>query len=318
MEMTITTNIFLLFPQKLMEIVPLNIYSGGFLLFLFFIQFLHLMNEYYYQQEQGNENKEKDDKSVKEVKPVIPYEHKYQTKFDDFIKKHREEPTTQLLQEDFLEHLKSCFLFENTPLGNVIMFYKYYKDQKDASTFVYYSDHNIPHRYLETISQKYCMTFHCSDIYIDVNEELKKYEEQLKEKEKEEKEEEEKKENNKENNKETKTTNVFANFKSYNKSSSSIIPLNSKTSVTKTKSSNKQHDGIKANTILPTQHQNGTNHKTLLLLKEKSNRYSYLGKLVNFSFLHTPTQKVYVKLINKNFSYKDFKTIIKTEINEIS
>ena len=96
-----------------------------------------------------------------------------------------------------LDKMKNNFIIEKTPLGNIVMIYNNIR-----GTFDYYSDSNIPYRFLETVGRKYVLTFNCRPIFIDMEEELKLYELKLKEKEENEKEEKEKEINENENEKE--------------------------------------------------------------------------------------------------------------------
>jgi len=70
--------------------------------------------------------------------------------------------------------LCNSILMENTPLGNVIMLYSYNENEPDVSTFIYYSNLTLPYRYLETIARRYCITFRCRSIYINMNDELER------------------------------------------------------------------------------------------------------------------------------------------------
>ena len=57
---------------------------------------------------------------------------------------------------------KKRILFENTPQGNVIMFYDAYK-----LSFSYYADNNIPYNILNAVAMKYVLTYFCRDFFID-------------------------------------------------------------------------------------------------------------------------------------------------------
>ena len=253
----------------------------------------------------------------------IIYENKYSDKFN-LLK------PLEIIDESFLTHLSNCILFENTPLGNVVMYYKFYIDETEASSFIYYCDNNIPYRILDSIAKKYCLTFKCKNIYIDLNEELKKYGEKIKEK-----------TNiieNDKNNSIIKSKKVFANFKCYNdnnislskslisnikegkqgekmgkniendnnlnKKIQNIIINNTKTKIieheinklnTEEEKNNKQNDCDDCDNFEKNKNK---------YLKEKSNRYTYLGKLANFSFI---TKNLIKKEKVKNISYKQFK-----------
>lgn len=207
------------------------------------------------------------------------------------LKKQAEEQAKQQIIDSRLNKLINCYVIEKTPNGNVIMIY-----QKDKESFKYYSDYNIPYRYLEVVGRKYVKLFNCRPIFIDMEEELRLFEEKWdKEQEvKKMKEEEEKKkvEEAVKNNKPIEVRkNVFAKFKSYNKDAGGKInmaapPKNSIPNKSVT-SENKEDEKI--------------------LLKERANRYTYEGKFANFNFL----QKIERKVFNKKLalSFADFKKI---------
>lgn len=58
---------------------------------------------------------------------------------------------------------RSRILIENTPRGNIIMYYDAYKE-----AFAYYSDQTaMPYKILNVVAMKYVMRFHCADFFID-------------------------------------------------------------------------------------------------------------------------------------------------------
>ena len=189
-----------------------------------------------------------------------------------------------------LDKLSNSFIIENTPQGNVLMFWN-----NKRSSFEYYSDFTIPYRYLEPVGRKYVKTFNCRPIFVDMEEELKICEERLK-KEKEEKELkeiedkkriEEAKINNTPIAPEKK--NVFAKFKTYNKEAGS----------------GRVNMAPPPKNSIPNKSNTEDSSNELVLLKERANRYTYEGKFSNFSFL----KKVERKLVDKKFamSFADFK-----------
>lgn len=199
---------------------------------------------------------------------------------------------TQYIINIRLDRLKNCYVIEKTPIGNVLMIY-----DKDRESFKYYSDCNIPYRYLEVVGRKYVKLFGCRPIFVDMEEELKLFEEKW------DKEQELKKIKEEEKNKKLEESvkskqpseqkkNVFAKFKSYNKDAGGKISMATppKNSIpNKSVTENKENEKI--------------------LLKEKANRYTYEGKFANFNFL----QKIERKLFNKKLglSFSDFKKINK-------
>ncbi len=60
---------------------------------------------------------------------------------------------------------QSRILIENTPRGNVIMFYDVYK-----RAFSYYCDQAVmPYDIMNAVAMKYVLTFHCRDLFVDSN-----------------------------------------------------------------------------------------------------------------------------------------------------
>jgi hypothetical protein len=210
------------------------------------------------------------------------------------------EKAQQYIIDEQLKKFKNNYVIEHTPLGNVLMFYNH-----DKLAFEYYSDLTIPYRYLETVARKYVLTYNYRPLYIDMNEELKEYEKKLEEKENEirKKQEKDKLECYCNTDDKSKTKDVFAKFKSYNKEAGTgrvntapppknSIPQNR----TNVNLKDNKNDGI-------------NNEKTLL--KEKANRYSYQGKFLNFNIL----QKIDKKIVDKKYAltFAEFKKMNKIE-----
>ena len=195
----------------------------------------------------------------------------YEEKYKDKIK------TINSLVNDktFLDNLKFSFVMETTPNGNVLMFW-----DNNRSSFIYYSDTSIPYRYLEVVARKYVIMNNCREIYFIMEEQLKP----LKKEEIVEKKEEK---------------NVFAKLKSYNQSSI----LDTKNIAPKKQNQNTQLPRIQINQKEP--------DKNDILLKENANRYSYEGKLINFSFLQKPK-----KNIKEKISFSEFKKIQNSKHNK--
>ena len=191
-----------------------------------------------------------------------------------------------------LDKLKNCYVIEKTPIGNVLMIY-----EKDRESFKYYSDCNIPYRYLEVVGRKYVKLFGCRPIFIDMEEELRLFEEKWEKDQeiKKIKEEEEKRreEENGKNNVQIETKkNVFAKFKNYNKDAGGKISMAAP-----------PKNSIQNKSVI----ENKENEK--ILLKEKANRYTYEGKFANFNFLQKIERKVFNKKLGLSFA--DFKKMRK-------
>lgn len=192
-----------------------------------------------------------------------------------------EKEAHQYMFIDFFSYLKNSYVFENTPLGNVILFYN-----SEKGSFEYYSDKTMPYRYLETVARKYVTTFNCKILYTDMENEIKLAENKRKEG----KENQERMEQNIKNTKSIQSINnipkkdVFAQLKNYNKETpkNNMLP--------------RPKNSIQVKT---------TSQLDDPLLKENANRYTHQGPITNFNMLKKITKKDIDK--NYNLSYKDFK-----------
>ena len=59
---------------------------------------------------------------------------------------------------------RTRILYESTPRGNIALFYDVFKQ-----AFSYYSDQSIPYNMLNVAAMKYCVTFRCCDFFMDEN-----------------------------------------------------------------------------------------------------------------------------------------------------
>jgi hypothetical protein len=182
-----------------------------------------------YDEEDGDEHGDRD---VEE----IPYENRYFKEYDDLEEKD--------MTEDFVKDLTLNVIREETPKGEVLMYYSH-----ENESFIYYAKtKEIPYKYLETLARRYVIIYDCKKLYIDIRKEyekgLNKYKE-LKE--------------NKTidsgsgssaggDKNENKKKQLFASFKTYNR---------------KGEVNAKQKDKI-------------------YILREKANRYSYRGKIEEY------------------------------------
>jgi hypothetical protein len=160
------------------------------------------------------------------------------------------------------------YILEYTPLGNIYMRYNNFK-----KSFEYFSNNTIPYRYLEAVGRKYVMTFRCKALFVDLEDEMQKAAERY-----------QLERDNPPFNKPT----VVSKFKSWDKDLKTGRPV----------SNNKQLLG-KANLAAV----NTSGEKQLL--KENANRYTWEGRLANFSVL----KKVDRKTVDKSYtlSFADFK-----------
>ena len=196
---------------------------------------------------------------------------------------------------------RTRILFENTPRGNIVMYYDPYK-----LGFSYHADTYMPYDILNATAMKYVLTFNCREFFIDElirpknkpSPLLKLLEEDKKKSE----EEKDDKDIDKEVDSITKTikNSPFAKFKSYNKISSKI-------------------SGIKD---LKENDNNTTNNESSSepAKQKERNRFINLGKVTNFQMIQRPEKKIkgfqsttHSDLFENNsaqknvFNYKDFK-----------
>jgi len=262
-------------------------------LFKYINVFENILKEEKEQEKEVVKNNDLDEK-----KPVVPV--KFEDKYLDKLLLMEEKELTP----EKLDSLANVFVMENTSQGNVIMYW----DNK-RETFAYYADHMIPYRFLEVIGRKYVITNDCKKIFIDMEKEInnakekienKKLKEETAEREKKEKEDkkndkknEDKKDGIQEMSEMPEKRNVFAKMKSYNTNTSvktAAVLLDTKKAANMPKNTSvttKQNEDV--------------------ILKENANRYSYQGKLANFSFL----KKVDRKVVDKNYAitFAEFKKL---------
>jgi len=198
------------------------------------------------------------------------------------------EGALQFMIDCKLDKLKNCHVMEHTPVGNVLMIY-----DKERETFKYYSDNTIPYRYLDVVARKYVKFFDCRPIFVNTEEEIqlaeKKNEQAKKEKEEKEALDKKRREEAIANHKPVEEKKrVFAKFKSYNKEagtghvSTGAPPKNSGPS-----------------------RQPAEKSENEAVLKERANRYTYEGKMANFSFIKKIDRKIVDKKLAMTFA--DFK-----------
>ncbi len=245
--------------------------------------------DYYYvsnDEDATNENSSsdllEDQKTLKNEEATL----KEQYKPSEFTKSAEEEAKEFVIKKR-LEKLNNCYIIEYTPLGNVLMIY-----DLERETFKYFSDSSIPYRYLDVVSRKYVKQFACRPLYIDMDDEILLAEEKWKKDKKIKEDEEAKREECIKNQKPISVKkSVFAKFKSYNKEAGT------------------GHVNVAAppKNSIPNRNMNEKKENGKIILKDKANRYTYEGKIVNFSFIKKPDRKV----IDKKFAmtFGDFKKL---------
>ena len=92
--------------------------------------------------------------------------HDWNSNIEEEIKD--KEQLSELLKtqnNEFEKKWRARILIENTPRGNIIMFYDLYKQ-----SFSYYCDQAImPYDVMNAAAMKYVLTFHCRDFFVDSN-----------------------------------------------------------------------------------------------------------------------------------------------------
>jgi hypothetical protein len=195
--------------------------------------------------------------------------------------KHAREEAMKFFVDKKVESLGNCCVMEHTPLGNVVMLY-----DKVRETFKYYSDNTIPYRYLEVVARKYVKQFNCRPIFVDMEEEIQLAEKQNQERK--EKEESDKKKKEDKSILVEEKRNVFAKFKSYNKEAGT----------------GHVNKGAPPKNSLPNK-SNNDKPDADYILKNNANRFTYEGRLANFSFIKKIDRKVVDKKAAMTFA--DFK-----------
>ena len=189
----------------------------------------------------------------------------------------------QFIINNKLDSYIDNYVLEYTPLGNIYM-----RFNNNKKSFEYFSNNTIPYRYLEPVGRKYVMTYWCKPIFVDIEEELKKSEERQKL--------EEGKKNVIESQNKSKQISKFQNYNKEINNSSTMRQI--------------QKNRPQTNMVLPPHiMSNVKSSNENKLLKEKANRYTWEGRLSNFS----PLKMINKKIVNKNLSlsFADFKKMSK-------
>jgi hypothetical protein len=207
----------------------------------------------------------------------------------DISLEHFQEEAHTFVLNKKLSTFMNNYIIESTPLGNVFMRYNH-----DKGSFEYFSNNTIPYRYLEPVGRKYVVTYYCKPLFVDLEEELKKSEDKMKAQQ------ENQKKDDDESGKNVNPNTVFAKFRKYNKDVVQAPISNTKYSKNRAPESGNLPSHMKVN--LPNVN-NVANEKKVL--KEHANRYTYEGRLSNFSIL----KKIDRKIIDKKYAmtFADFK-----------
>lgn len=254
---------------------------------------MQLLLEYYGEfdgddlQETGNELFEE----LKDTQSTCEKELDELKNMDISLEHFQEEADADMLSKK-LGHLMNDYIIEHTPLGNVFM-----RFNREKGSFEYYSNSTIPYRYLEPIGRRYVMTYHCKPLFVDLEEELKKSEEKLKQQ-----------QSKNISAEETILTNhsaVFAKFRKYNKDTSSTTAVANSNASKYSKNRTSESGTLPPHMRVNLPNVNASSEKQIL--KENANRYTYEGRLSNFSIL----KKIDRKMVDKKYAmtFADFKKL---------
>ena len=221
-------------------------------IYLYGIYYVSCCSSRYYRNLYDFRDEDEDDTDTDtdtDTKKEIAYQMKWFEEFDEMGDTgdtgDDEQQEGEELTEEFVNNLSLNTITETTPRGDVLMYYS-----SKLGTFVYHSHtKEIPYNYLETVARKYVIEYNCKKLYIDIRKEYEKGVQKYKEIKAKEEEEKNAADGGVDDTKENKKKQIFANFKTYNR---------------KGEVHNKQKDKI-------------------YILKEQANRYSYRGKIEEYS-----------------------------------
>lgn len=226
----------------------LTIYVIVSSLYLYGIYYVSCCSNRYYRNLYDFRDEDEDDTDTNDdtdTKKDIAYQVKWFEEFDEMSDTGDDEQEGEELTEEFVNNLSLNTITETTPRGDVLMYYS-----SKLGSFVYHSHtKEIPYNYLETVARKYVIEYNCKKLYIDIRKEYEKGVKKYKEIKAKEEEEKNAADGGVDDTKENKKKQIFANFKTYNR---------------KGEVHNKQKDKI-------------------YILKEQANRYSYRGKIEEYS-----------------------------------
>lgn len=120
------------------------------------------------------ETKTDDEKDAIISDPIEAYINKITKRYEmHMVDKNEEEKQCEQKEKQIVN--EKNYMFENTPLGYVIMNYN-----NEKQGFEYYSNRSLPYRLLEALSKKFVMVFGCKELYKIMKSETKKTEMQKK------------------------------------------------------------------------------------------------------------------------------------------
>lgn len=114
---------------------------------------------YFFNSSSKKEDEDSQTISTPSITPPVNYVDKYKKELNERLSYSNANNEKSELP---LSDLKKKVLIENTPFGNVIMYY-----DSSKSSFVYYCDKTLSYPIVNTVGRKYVLTFRCESLYID-------------------------------------------------------------------------------------------------------------------------------------------------------
>ena len=135
-----------------------------------FLSFINTIILYF-----GTKISEENNKIISD--PIEGYINKITKRYEMHMVNENEEESDEKKENEIETHIanENNYMFENTPLGYIIMNYN-----NEKQGFEYYSNRSLPYRLLEALSKKFVMVFGCKELYKIMKSETKKTEMQKK------------------------------------------------------------------------------------------------------------------------------------------
>ena len=132
--------------------------SNGGILSWYKLIFSWYIHRIFYGKQQNKE------KNKQQKEQILLRNPRYNENIDSiFLNRDEYKEYMKIPENDLEKKWRTRILIENTPRGNIIMYYDAYKE-----AFAYYSDqYGIPYRILNIVAMKYVMKFRCVDFFID-------------------------------------------------------------------------------------------------------------------------------------------------------
>ena len=251
-----------------------GIISVGFMFSFYFISLIYKKDFLFEKFNKNDYNSDFDHDEEDE------YEKKY---YEDFKKLENKE-----LTDEDKELLKKRILYEDTPDGEVIIYYN-----NDTESFYYWCDNkNIKYMFLNSVVYKYAVEYNCKSVCVDYTSELKCIEKEYEKLQKSKSE-----EKNKETNEDVNENNDVNENDNQNEDVNENVneDLNNK----------EKNVFVKFKNYSNQQNTNNNTSNSKYLVTKSSNRFSYRGNIKEY--YKSKNKSINLKEEKKNISYSDFK-----------